>query len=296
MSEQNSISKDDRPERITIPRNLITQAGMSTGTLSTWLWLQALSQGNPPDRVYSVKELAALTGKSESTIYEHLRALRRQEELQWEKAGRGRFRLRLKPAETEPEEQEGDGTTTPSNKTAEQANERQNYDNPQIEQRFYEKPEDHLQNFGKTPSHNNDSINLKEVVKREGEFRTSTIPKNRKAESPGASKAPCGESPEAVYRSFTGRRPNRAQREELARQVHDLGRWRDTLAHWLTHGWSPINIGGMLEMYQRGGSEACRFCGKNQAELHNAGRDQTDPFEELLNEIKLKEAKGERRC
>jgi hypothetical protein len=290
MSDHNPISKDNPAESVAFLRNMIDQADLSTALLNTWLWLRALSQSSPPDRVYSVKELAALTGKSESTIYEHLRALKRHEEFQWEKAGRGRFRFRFKTAEKVPEEQTGNIPMTGLDQTTGPVDKRLTSNNPQFEQPFSENLEENFRNFGKMPSLNNDSFNLKEDLKREGKFRKNIIPKNRKAESFEFSKAMCGESPEAIYRSFTGRRPNRAQREELTKQVQDLGRWRETLSHWLTHGWNPTNIGGMLELYQRGGAEACRFCGNDKA-----GKNKPDPFEELLKQIKSKEAKDENR-
>jgi len=42
--------------------------------------------------------------------------------------------------------------------------------------------------------------------------------------------------------------------------VDDLERWDATLKHWLGHGWSPRNITGQLDLYQRGGPEGCRQC------------------------------------
>ncbi len=71
-----------------------------------------------------------------------------------------------------------------------------------------------------------------------------------------------GQDAASRYRELTGLHPNRLQRELLIGQVCDLERWDATLEHWLGHGWSPRNIIGLLELYQRGGPGGCLHCKK----------------------------------
>lgn len=54
-----------------------------------------------------------------------------------------------------------------------------------------------------------------------------------------------------VYRETFKRTPNEAQRAEIQRRVTDLNHYRTTLADWKLNDWSPINIVGQLERYER---------------------------------------------
>ncbi len=83
------------------------------------------------------------------------------------------------------------------------------------------------------------------------------------------------------------------QRALLREKVEDLGRWRETLGHWLAHGWNPTNLAGMLELYQRGGAGACRFCGEAKTGKPEGVKSRVDPFEEALKEIRGKKRGGD---
>lgn len=63
-----------------------------------------------------------------------------------------------------------------------------------------------------------------------------------------------------IYRRLTNLRPNAAQRAQIAAAVTDLVAWQGSLEHWLAHHWNPRNIPGQLDLYQRGGASACRYC------------------------------------
>lgn len=54
-----------------------------------------------------------------------------------------------------------------------------------------------------------------------------------------------------IYRETFKRTPNEAQRAEIQRRVTDLNHYRTTLADWKLNDWSPINIVGQLERYER---------------------------------------------
>jgi hypothetical protein len=90
-----------------------------------------------------------------------------------------------------------------------------------------------------------------------------------------------------IYRDLTGRRPNKTQRLELQQQVTDLNLWRQALAHWQFHGWNPANLAGILDLYQRGGPQACHYCGtaKPKASPAEARSPRREPIDELIDEL-----------
>ena len=69
-----------------------------------------------------------------------------------------------------------------------------------------------------------------------------------------------GADPIKIYRALTGIRPNKLQREHLTAQISDTNIWYASVEHWQSHGWNPKNIAGILQLYQRGGPSACRYC------------------------------------
>jgi hypothetical protein len=66
--------------------------------------------------------------------------------------------------------------------------------------------------------------------------------------------APTIPDPVSVYRSLAHLTPNASQRRILVSTVTNLPLWQSTLEHWLTHGWNPRNLTGMLDLYTRGRS------------------------------------------
>jgi hypothetical protein len=76
----------------------------------------------------------------------------------------------------------------------------------------------------------------------------------------GEAIAPGSPSPEAVYRELTGLSPDPLRTDKLLRMVTDLDIWRESVGHWLEHGWNPDHIAGILEVYKRGGSSGCFIC------------------------------------
>ncbi len=80
-------------ERLWIARDLIRRGEVPAGAVHTWLWLRCLCQDSGPGRAFSMEELAELSGKSQATLYEHLRILKQAGALGWERAGKGRMRV-----------------------------------------------------------------------------------------------------------------------------------------------------------------------------------------------------------
>lgn len=105
------------------------------------------------------------------------------------------------------------------------------------------------------------------AVKQSGE--AGLAPGLRKLQRPGKRKSSATLENEAAscYRRLAGMQPNPSQRALLAARVSDLEKWGATLEHWLSHGWNPKNIAGQLELYQRGGPGACRYCQKLKTPL-----------------------------
>ena len=66
--------------------------------------------------------------------------------------------------------------------------------------------------------------------------------------------------PVRIYHQLAGIKPNQVQRGEIARKVSDSELWRRSVEHWMLHRWNPVNLPGIMELYRRGGPEACKYC------------------------------------
>jgi hypothetical protein len=53
-----------------------------------------------------------------------------------------------------------------------------------------------------------------------------------------------------LFREFTNRWPNKAGQELIDLHVSDLETWRFVLGEWLTRGYRPVNVKGMVEWYK----------------------------------------------
>ncbi len=109
----------------------------------------------------------------------------------------------------------------------------------------------------------------------EGEFQDSGILERNFGKPPPSSTA---SALLAAYHSLTRLHPTPPHKRMILEQVTDPDLWRATLEHWLSHGWNPRNLAGMLELYQRGGAAGCRYCSPNAAERNPslAGIDQLE--------------------
>jgi hypothetical protein len=91
--------------------------------------------------------------------------------------------------------------------------------------------------------------------------------------------------PVSAYRSLAHLTPNASQRRILISSVTDLPLWQRTLEHWLTHGWNPRNLTGMLELYGRGGPSGCRYCHEQHREAKTAQEHTHEALEGLRREL-----------
>jgi hypothetical protein len=72
------------------------------------------------------------------------------------------------------------------------------------------------------------------------------------AAAPLTSKSMAEQPVVAMYRDACLRYPSRPQMAWLLAQgIDDLRRWRDVLAIWVSRGWSPVNLAGMVDLYHQ---------------------------------------------
>ena len=55
-----------------------------------------------------------------------------------------------------------------------------------------------------------------------------------------------------AFRELARRNPNHVQAQAIAETVTDVDTWRANVTRWLTAGWSPVNVSGMLARYVGG--------------------------------------------
>ncbi|MFZ2097163.1 MAG: hypothetical protein WAV05_11055, partial [Anaerolineales bacterium] len=94
----------------------------------------------------------------------------------------------------------------------------------------------------------------------------------------------------SVYRSLVHLTPNRVQRRLLEAKITNLPLWHHTVEHWVTHGWNPRNLTGMLELYTRGGPSGCRYCHATPGSagvIKTAQQYTHDAIEDLRRELGL---------
>jgi hypothetical protein len=87
--------------------------------------------------------------------------------------------------------------------------------------------------------------------------------------------------PVSTYRSLAHLTPNPTQRQLLSSSVSDLPLWQSTVEHWLSHGWNPRNLAGMLELYARGGPSSCHYCHRQLSPASDA----SSPLQHTLDAI-----------
>lgn len=244
------------PRGVFVPTAIAYNHEMPASVALTWIQLRGLAWSESETPPLSMGQLADLTGKSPSTLYGHMALLRQWGALRWRPSEKGTFIVSF---EADPEGEPGDPPRIPT----------------QGDSRFWdtsvrdtsvrdsEKPE----KPDPPSSQLNQLINLEEGLREGGfrdlEIRDSGIRDSRIRESRIQNSVNLENEPVKRYQSQTGIRPNRAQREQLKNQVDDFDRWDATLEHWQAHGWNPRNIAGMLELYERGGPAACRYCKKS---------------------------------
>lgn len=259
-----------------IPLDLARRPDLSDTVLRTWLLLRLLAADSgqlpPLDR----GELAGFIGKCESILNLHLARLRDLGLLDWDVAGRGRILITLNPLTAAPEASGGlssvsDAVPASDSETSQNISEFSETLS-EIPERDSEKPFEKTRAEGISPPKGADSekserplslnpIELNHDLNKDSRARPGSRNFKKPAPPEPTEPPPADENALEAYRRIVGRRPNPAQRELIQARVTDLPLWRATLQHWLAHGWNPLNLPGMLDLYGRGGPSACVRCG-----------------------------------
>jgi hypothetical protein len=209
-----------------------------------------------------MRQMVKILGKKQSAIYKHMAMLRDQGALRWRPAGCGTLIVSF------PDNLQ-DSTT--SNDCGVD---------------FINSKEFSEANFPSTKMEN-DSINVESSVFKLNQESKSIKEDNKnirfhengKDSTKMESNAKRTITPIAVYISFTKLTPNQTQRKLINTQVIDLNLWRSSLEHWLSHGWSPRNVVGMLNLYAQGGPESCSYCHPKKDSLEPPIEDFTEQRE-----------------
>jgi hypothetical protein len=242
------------PMNILIPHRLLFDNLLPACLTQTWLQLRSLADETGRTVPCAAQQLARLTGKSLPTLYRHLRRLKGAGLLDWRCLASGlqvSFEVEA-PAALDPglpvEGQSSAGTPSPFSNLSDSQN---------CVCASLNSLKDSLINltrveagFSKSRTRSKTRIQPQKPLK-------STFPR---CVAPAQPEAPPADDPATLYRQMARLTPSPAQRDLLLQQVHDLPRWRQTLEHWLAHRWNPRNLPGMLDLYQRGGASACRYC------------------------------------
>jgi hypothetical protein len=219
------------PRYVNVPSAYIYNQAFSPTELHTWIVLRGLAWGKNETPELSWDQLERISGKSQSTLFGHLGNLRARNALQWRPAGKGLIIVSF---------DEG-----ASSAAYEARPDSENSEEPILSPSLF-------------------FTNKQEQLKytEEAASRQSGIPekglkvgKNRAKEHPAVT----------IYRQETSLEPNGLQALILTCEVGDLETWQDALVHWLEHGWNPRNVLGLLELYNRGGRQACRYCTQDEA-------------------------------
>ena len=273
------------PSGIYIPTAMIYHREFSPTVIHTWIQLRGLAWGRDETPQISMLQLSELTGKSRSTLFGHMALLRSWGALRWRSSEVGTLIVTF-PADTGEFFLDGDSLPSPGESefpesenleklypslpspinqlgiNAVEERERENHDlDPEIKQLDLSRGE-----FVQNPGHKSE-ISDKNQISGQAEDKPPALD---------------GADPIQIYKSLTGIRPNKPQREQLKALIKDTNIWYASVEHWQSHGWNPKNIVGILQLYQRGGPSACRFCS-----LENEPQDKSlSALHQLRDEIK----------
>lgn len=284
---------------IFVPAILIYNPYLPPVVVHTWIQLRGLAGSEGRTRPYTISDLCALTGKGQTALYSHLAVLKSSGLIRCRTAARGalvlifedfedvdapaaRTPILLPPptgepvyvdenAQAAPPEDDFDQTPPPDLHLA----------GPQPDPAASTPaPIPASRNSGITEIRNSDfpelrkneippslkppnlikNKNLEEEEAEAEKFQDSGIPESRKSKSKKSKTGWSSDDPVEIFRLLTGRSPNQAQRYELHAAVADPDLWRQSVAHWLKHGWNPTNVLGQLDFYRKGGPPSCRAC------------------------------------
>lgn len=210
---------------ITIPTALLFNADIPDAVKVTWCQLRSLAWGRDETPEFSAAQFEALTGKRQSTLYEHMRLLRIGGALLWRQGSKSNFIVYGFMCNDAPSEPKAGGI---------------------------------FQKSGNLEKPNNDLYTqLDQSTTEDQAFSRNLESRKKKRAAPApADTAPATVPPAvAVYREISQRYPKRSLYEMIDQAVGDapdnLDLWRRVVTAYIASGWNPINLLGMLEYYKR---------------------------------------------
>ena len=227
-----------------VPSQIVFDKSLSIGLKTTWMQLRALAGEDGETPMMAISALCEITGKSRTTIYDHLSQMAELGFLQWQPFGRGRLSIRF--ALDSADEQRVEESEKSDNLSG----------NPDVNSLKLKDIALRKDLKANTPA------KLKELgVRKSGQsVRETGQDMDHEQES---SQLPEEMTPAQVYREVMHLTANRVQREEMDQLVSDLDLWHQTLKYWMLHNWNPFNVPGMLDMYTQGGPQKSRRSGRS---------------------------------
>jgi hypothetical protein len=255
------MSRPELPPRyVNVPSGVVYDQGLSSGAFQTYVQLRGLAWGKQESPTVSIDRLMELTGKGQSTLYGHMALLRSRGVLLFRPAAKGSLILSFEPVERSFPCNEREGGVRESN---------------DLEKPINLKPPPHTYRSSKD---HNDDISLgkdRGMYVEGGLLINSTVQELGQSDSADSAS---GEGPIGIYKSLSRVKLNSAQRKMITEQVSDPDLWRETVEHWMGHGWNSRNVSGMLNLYLKGGPTACLYCGASP-------RGESSPREPYQREI-----------
>jgi hypothetical protein len=244
------------PRGVYVSTRMIYHPQLPPAVILTWIQLRGLAWDGTVTPPLNMQELADLTAKCQATIYSHLVVLRQMRALSWRSAGNGRIVVSFTKA---PSKKRKAGHSPPQGQYS------QILDSKILES----------QNPSSSPLNNTHpliiSVDKEELIdsalkenNQEYDYRIEELKREEGDSKFQESGIDSGNlesaNPVDIYREIVHLTPNAAQKRILQTRVTNLPVWQQTLEHWITHGWNPLNIAGILDLYGRGGVSGCRYC------------------------------------
>jgi len=227
------------PNGVKVPSEILYDKSLSVGLKTTWCLLRGLADEAGEMPMMSISTLCEITGKSRTTIYDHLGQLSELGLLQWQPRGVGRLVVKFilhdvhKQQEIESEK--------PDN--------------------LSENPDVNSLKLNNIAQNNDLKANTKATIKELRVRKSGQLVRETgqgEVHEQDFGQPPEEKTPAQIYREVMHLTANRVQREEMDSTVGDVDLWRETLKYWMLHNWNPFNIPGLLDMYASGGPQGTR--------------------------------------
>jgi len=271
--------------------------------IHTWIQLRGLAWGQDETPQLGISQLSELTGKSRSTIFGHMALLRQWGALRWRSSEEGTLIVTF-PTDSgefflddidQSYQEESRYLDNPESWNSDLPDPSLNPSFNQMDDQFVNHQEQSLEEIN-SQDIDSDVFWEREInqldysqggspTKEEGRgFQNSGRQSNfsDSVQEFGLPPELDGADPAKVYQKVTGIRPNKYQRDQLKAFISDTNIWYSAITHWQLHGWSPKNVYGIIELYNRGGAPACRYCGKE----NDSNNDSLSTLNELREEYK----------